>query len=89
MIEDFFLGMSNDDLFEKYPGTMVNHIDILEYLKENKSYVPDSSEDTISEKSIHKTLFLPRRKEFYNRDNMLTIGHQTKQIKKCKENRKK
>ena len=82
MIEDFFLGMSNDELFEKYPGTMVNHIDILEYLKENKSYVPDGGDNTFSSNGAHRTLFLPRKQEFYNRDNMLTIGHQTKQIKK-------
>lgn len=82
MIEDFFLGMSNDELFEKYPGTMVNHIDILEYLKENKSYVPDGGDNTFSGNGAHRTLFLPRKQEFYNRDNMLTIGHQTKQIKK-------
>ncbi len=82
MIEDFFLGMSNDELFEKYPGTMVNHIDILEYLRNNKSIVPESPETGSAENSHHETLFLPRKKEFYNRDNMLTIGHQTKHLKK-------
>lgn len=82
MIEDFFLGMSNDELFEKYPGRMVNHIDILGYLKENKSFVPESVESVCSESGHHEKLFLPRKQEFYNRDNMLTIGHQTKQVKR-------
>lgn len=82
MIEDFFLGMSNDELFEKYPGKMVNHIDILQYLKENKSYIPLGSDSMESANNTHKTLFLPKRQSFYNRDNMLTIGHQTKPIKK-------
>lgn len=82
MIEDFFLGLSNDELFEKYPGTMVNHIDILEYLRNNKSIFPESVETGSAENRHYETLFLPRKKEFYNRDNMLTIGHQTKQLKK-------
>ena len=82
MIEDFFLGMSNDELFEKYPGKMVNHIDILQYLKENKSYIPLGSDSMESANNTHKTLFLLKRQSFYNRDNMLTIGHQTKPIKK-------
>lgn len=82
MIEDFFLGMSNDELFEKYPGRIVNHIDILGYLKDNKSFVPEFAESVHSKNGHHETLFLPRKQEFYNRDNMLTIGHQTKQIKR-------
>lgn len=82
MIEDFFLGMSNDELFEKYPGKMVNHIDILEYLKSNKSFVPESVISGNSGNGHHETLFLPRKKEFFYRDNMLTIGHQTKPVKK-------
>ena len=82
MIEDFFLGMSNDELFEKYPGRIVNHIDILEYLKNNKSFVPEFTGSVHSENGHHETLFLPQKQEFYNRDNMLTIGHQTKQVKR-------
>lgn len=82
IIEDFFLGMSNDELFEKYPGKMVNHIDILAYLKENKSFVPESTESIRTENEHYGTLFLPRKREFYDRDNMLTIGHQTKQVKR-------
>ena len=81
MIEDFFLGMSNDDLFEKYPGTMANHVDILKYLAENKSYVPNVGNNTALGDNVRNNLFLPRRREFYNRGNMLTIGHQTKPIK--------
>ncbi len=79
LIEDFFLGMSNDDLFEKYQGNMVNHIDILKHLKENKSYIPNG-EINITEQEQHTTMFLPRKQEFYRRNNILTIGHQTKKI---------
>ena len=82
LVEDFFLGMSNDDLFEKYPGKMVNHIDILEYLKNNKGIVPQYITDGSAEKGHDGSLFLPKARTFYNRGNLLTIGHQTKQIKR-------
>ena len=81
-MEDFFLGMSNDDLFEKYPGKIVNHIDILEYLRNNKSVTPESSVVENKEYSHQENFFLPRKQEFYNRDNLLTIGHQTKKVKR-------
>lgn len=82
MIEDFFLGMSNDELFEKYPSRIVNHIDILRYLKDSKSVVSEFAGLLHSGNGHHETLFLPRKQEFYNRDNMLTISHQTKQVKR-------
>lgn len=82
LVEDFFLGMSNDDLFEKYPGKMVNHIDILEYLRNNKSVVPQYIMDGSTERGHSESLFLPKARTFYNRGNLLTIGHQTKQVKR-------
>ena len=82
LVEDFFLGMSNDDLFEKYPGKIVNHIDILEYLRNNKSVTPENSVAENKEYSHQESFFLARKQEFYNRDNLLTIGHQTKKVKR-------
>ena len=46
--------LSEQELFEKYPGKMVNHIDILQYLKENKSYIPLGSD---SMESANNTQF--------------------------------
>lgn len=81
-VEDFFLGMSNDDLFEKYSGKIVNHIDILEYLKNNKSVVPQYIVNENAGMLHQETLFLPKTNGFYNKDNLLTIGHQTKKVKR-------
>ena len=82
LIEDFFLGMSNDELFNKYPGQTTNHVDIIKYLEENKTYIPNDGKSYVPCSDVHHNLFLPKRRELYQRDNMLTIGHQTKQIKK-------
>lgn len=82
MIEDFFLGMSNDDLFEKYPGTMVNHVNIIDYLKENASISESINCNINNENAYHSELFKPKENEFYFKDNLLTIGRHTKAIKK-------
>ena len=81
IIEEFFLGMSNDDLFEKSPGTPACHIDILRHLKSNSNITnaPIAGENTYNKS--HETQFPPRRKDFYSSKSLLTIGSQTKQIK--------
>lgn len=81
MIEDFFLGMSNDDLFEKYPVNMTNHVNIIGYLKENASIAESINGNVDTANTYHPELFKPKENEFYFKDNLLTIGRHTKAIK--------
>jgi hypothetical protein len=82
MIEDFFLGMSNDEIFEKYPGNMVNHVNIIDYLKRNAEVAVGNTTEIQSGSNIHSDLFKPKEEQYYFRDNMLTIGLITMPIKK-------
>ncbi len=81
IIEDFFLGMSNEDLFNKYPGTPARHIDILKHLKSNSNIAKALIAGESTDNKSHETQFPPRRKCFYSSKRLLTIGSQTKQIK--------
>ena len=82
MIEDFFLGMSNDEIFEKYPGNMVNHVNIIDYLKRNAEVAVGNTTEIQSGSNIHADLFKPKEEQHYFSDNMLTIGSLTMPIKK-------
>lgn len=84
LIEDFFLGMSNDEIFEKYPGNMINHVNIIDYLRTNARIAENTidSDNVECESAHHSDLFKPKANEFYFKDNLLTIGRQTKAIKK-------
>lgn len=82
MIEDFFLGMSNDELFDKYPGGTTNHVNILDYLSQNKQDVVFNTDFVPSETSHNAELFKPKENGFYNGDSILTIGRYTKPVKK-------
>ena len=82
MIEDFFLGMSNDEIFEKYPGNMVNHVNIIDYLKRNAEVAESNTTEILSGSNIHSDLFKPKEEQHYFSDNMLTIGSLTMPIKK-------
>lgn len=82
MIEDFFLGMSNDEIFEKYPGEMVNHVNIIDYLKRNAEIIERMATEVQKGENIHSDLFKPKEEQYYFNDNMLTIGIQTMPIKK-------
>jgi RecQ family ATP-dependent DNA helicase len=85
LIEDFFLGMSNDELFEKYPGNMINHVDIIDYIRQNtinpisRDSVVDNTKD---ETTNTKELFRPKEGEFYFTKNLLTIGSRTMSVGK-------
>ena len=78
-IEDFFLGASNDDLLDKYPGTEKAHIDIIRHLKQNHKHV---EVDTTRSSSTNTTLniFTPVENDFYTNTRLLTIGEETKTI---------
>lgn len=80
LIEDFFLGASNDELFERYPGAVRNHVDILDYLKNNMKSCDDNFVDSpAGYEIIHN--FKPRNGEFYYSDSMLTLENRTLKIK--------
>ena len=81
LIEDFFLGMSNDEIFEKYPGNMINHVNIIDYLNTNAN-VAESINGSVDDEAVyHSELFKPKENEFYFKDNLLTIGRHTKAVK--------
>lgn len=83
LIEDFFLGMSNDELFEKYPGKMINHVNIIDYLRQN-TLAQGNSQIEVSQENIeiHSDVFKPKEGQFYFTNNLLTIGSRTLQIGK-------
>lgn len=82
MIEDFFLGDSNDELFNKYPGGERNHIDIVSYVKNHlgEQYV-NNGEDN-SKKANNISTFAPKPGRVYKSDDLITIDGQTKRISK-------
>lgn len=82
MIEDFFLGMSNDGIFEKYPGETVNHVNIIDYLKRNTEITERMATEVRKGENTQSDLFKPKEEQYYFSDNMLTIGIQTMPIKK-------
>lgn len=79
-IEDFFLGMSNDDIFEKYPSDMVSHVDIIDYLGKNAQIVgrTDVADGTANDCD----LFPPQEGRYYSSDSLLSIGRRTLSITK-------
>mgnify|MGYP002569520395 FL=1 len=79
LIEDFFLGSSNEELIERYPGGTQNHIDILSYLKENASASEDNDAISHREDSVMDG-FSPRKDGYYMPDSLLTIGNKTMKI---------
>ncbi len=81
LIEDFFLGMSNDDIFVKYPGDMVSHVDIIDYLGKNAHVVgrSDSAGGTANDEC---DIFPPQEGRYYSSDNMLSIGRRSLSITK-------
>ena len=80
-IEDFFLGDSNDELFEKYPGGEKNHIDIVSYVKNHMGDTV-TTEKTTKGKSKAVSTFAPQKGRKYLPNDLLTIDSQTKRISK-------
>lgn len=79
-IEDYFLGKSNDELFNDYPVQTKSHVDIIEYIKNNVTNSVSSSSATVV--STMANIFIPNEGEFFNEDRQLTIGNTTKTISK-------
>lgn len=79
-IEDFFLGDSNDELFEKHPGGERNHNDIISYIKSHMNQVKSDEGDS---KRKRKTIsFPPREGGKYTEKDLLTIDGVTQKISK-------
>lgn len=77
-IEDYFLGKSNDDLFDTYPVQTKSHVDIIEYIK-NHVTGSNSGKKAVASSTM-ANIFVPKEGEFYNDDRQLTIGNSTKSI---------
>jgi len=75
-IEDFFLGATNEDLFERYPETGErNHVDIVRFIADNVEYVQQQDGGDGGEVALAD--FPPREGGKYFRDNLLTIEGRT------------
>lgn len=80
IIEDFFLGISTDDLLAKYQGGTRNRVDIVKYIKDNirlqESEVSDNNRDAYMDE------FKVRPGKYYHNDSLLTIERRTMKISK-------
>lgn len=80
MIEDFFLGASTDDLLTKYVGGTRNRVDILKYLKDNIDVYDNESQVVKDDEYLN--MFKIRPGDYYNSDNLLTLGQRTMNLSK-------
>ncbi len=80
-IEEFFLGATNEELFEQFPQTPErNHVDIIDYIAKNSQSI--SHDRIASERGSHLGDFPPRVDEKYFSDNLLTIEGRTLPVSK-------
>ena len=79
-IEDFFLGDSNDELFEKHPGGERNHTDIISYISSHINQV--DYEETESNGNNKTMEFPPRKGGYYTSKELLTIDGVTRYVGK-------
>ena len=61
---------------------MVNHVNIIDYLKRNAEVAESNTTEILSGSNIHSDLFKPKEEQHYFSDNMLTIDSLTMPIKK-------
>jgi hypothetical protein len=78
LIEDFFLGMSTDDLLIKYVGSTRNRVDILDYIAKHRKASRNGSKSG-NTKSFAQD-FQPQEGSFYSLDSLLTIGNSTMRV---------
>ena len=80
-IEEFFLGATNEELFEQFPEyDDRNHVDIIKYIVDNVKHVEHKKVDTRSGGSLGS--FPPREGKQYFKENLLTIDDRTMKIEK-------
>ncbi|MCM1140997.1 MAG: DEAD/DEAH box helicase [Muribaculum sp.] len=80
IIEDFFLGISTDDLLAKYKGGTRNRVDIVKYIKDNIQFHEDEYAEIDRESFMDE--FKIRPGAYYHNDSLLTIGRRTMKISK-------
>lgn len=80
-IEEFFLGATNEELFEQFPENYGrNHIDIVNYIVNNADYVQHKQKDITKEEVLGQ--FPVREGGFYANEHLLTIEGRTLPISK-------
>lgn len=80
-IEEFFLGATNEELFEQFPEyDDRNHVDIIKYIVNNVEHVEHKILDAQKCGSLGN--FPPREGEQYFKENLLTIEDRTLSVEK-------
>ena len=80
-IEEFFLGATNEELFEQFPEhDSRNHVDIIKYIVDNVEHVEHKKKD--SHKGASVGVFPPREDGEYYNNNLLTIEDRTMSVTK-------
>lgn len=80
-IEDYFLGASNDELLNTYPGGEPNHIDIIKYLERNASNI-EANQPIDTRLNNALAIFPPKDGDCYDSNRLLTIDNKTLKISK-------
>lgn len=76
-IEEFFLGATNEELFEQFPESANrNHVDIIKYIVDNAGRLEQERKEVVKNKESF-TDFPPRKDGWYDRNNILTIENRT------------
>lgn len=80
-IEEFFLGATNEELFEQFPEKEFrNHVDIIQYIVNNVEHIEHQKIGLTEGGSLG--IFPPREGEQYFKENLLTIEGRTMSIEK-------
>ena len=81
LIEDFFLGESNDELIARYPAGEKNHIDIILYVRDHINHAQsDDGPTQIGGGGI--PTFEPKQHQKYTVQDLLTIDEKTQKVSK-------
>ena len=80
-IEEFFLGATNEELFEQFPeNNDRNHVDIINYIVNNVMHIEHKKGE--AKKGGSLGIFPPRGGEQYFKENLLTIDDRTMSVAK-------
>lgn len=80
-IEDFFLGASNEELFDRFPeNDDRNHVNIIDYIVDNVEDIQHHQVD--ADNSVYQENFPPRENGFYGKENLLSIDGRTLTVEK-------
>lgn len=80
-IEEFFLGATNEELFEQFPeNDDRNHVDIIKYITSNVEHIEHKKAETSKGGTLGN--FPPRENEQYFKENLLTIEDRTMSVEK-------